>query len=72
VTDFEIIAARLFIPVDVATLIEAVYVAPHAPVGVAERVRAALDRAGLELVPVLPSRLLEDAIYQLPMCPAAQ
>lgn len=63
VTDFEITVAGLFIPVDVATLIEAVYVAPHAPAGVAERVRAELDRAGLVSIPVLQSRLLEAPIY---------
>jgi hypothetical protein len=62
-TDFEITVAGLFIAIDVATLIEEVYLAPHAPVGVAERVRAALDLAGLESVPVMPSRLLEDPIY---------
>lgn len=62
-TDFEITDAGLLIPIDVARLIEAIYVAPHAPEGVAERGRAALDRAGLQLIPVLPSRLIEQPIY---------
>ncbi len=62
-TDFEVREEGLLIPVNVETLIEAIYIAPRAPAVVAQTVRELLQRLDLVSIPVRPSRLAAKPIY---------
>jgi hypothetical protein len=57
-TDFEMTAKGLFLPINVETLIEGVYIAPQAPAHVEQTVRELLQRLGLTSIPILPSALV--------------
>jgi hypothetical protein len=62
-TEFEVTEAGLFLPVNVETLIQTIYIAPRAPAVVEQTVRDLLKYLGLESIPVRPSRLTEKPIY---------
>jgi hypothetical protein len=62
-TDFEVNEAGLLLPVNVEALIDTIYIAPKAPADVKQTVRELLRRAGLESIPVRPSRLTTKPVY---------
>jgi hypothetical protein len=61
--DFEISPGGLGIPIDVAMLIEAVYVAPLGSASFERVVRTTLERFGYGAVPVIKSPMAEVPIY---------
>lgn len=62
-TDFEITDGGLLIPVDIETLIEAIYIAPRADAAVEQTVRDLLLRMQLVSIPVQLSCLTAEPIY---------
>jgi hypothetical protein len=65
-TDFEVTPKGLFLPINVETLIEAVYIAPLAPAHVEPTVRELLHRLGLTSIPIRPSELLSPRLPSQP------